>query len=94
VYGDQGTPLVGDATTPKWASWCKRFVKRSTNFRQPKHATFAERNYATSGTLTNKRLAEPRRGPLLHRIGSAHAPVEAAAVEARRRVRLDEDLER
>lgn len=35
-------------------------------------------------------LTHPRYGPLLHRIESAHASVEAAAVEARRRVRLDE----
>lgn len=35
-------------------------------------------------------LTDPRYGPLLYRIESAHASVEAAAVEARRRVRLDE----
>lgn len=39
-------------------------------------------------------LTTPEYGPLLHRIESAHASVEAAAVEARRRVRLNEGRER
>ena len=39
-------------------------------------------------------LTDPRYGPLRHRIEAAHASVEAAAVEARRRVRLDEGRER
>jgi hypothetical protein len=39
-------------------------------------------------------LTEPKYGPLRQRIESAHASVEAAAVEARRRVRLNEGRER
>ena len=48
---------------------------------------------AQFGTLKGEAmnwLTDPRYGPLRHRIESAHAAVEAAAVEARRRVRLDE----
>jgi hypothetical protein len=44
---------------------------------------------ALKGEAMNWRT-DPRYGPLLHRIESAHASVEAAAVEARRRVRLNE----
>ena len=38
----------------------------------------------------NAYLADPRYNPLRHRLEIAHAAVEAAAVEARRRVRLNE----
>ncbi len=39
-------------------------------------------------------LTAPEYGPLRHRLEVAHASVEAAAVEARRRVRLNEGRER
>lgn len=52
-------------------------------------AELASRLSAVKGEATTW-LTHPRYGPLLHRIESAHASVEAAAVEARRRVRLDE----
>lgn len=52
-------------------------------------AELASRLSSIKGETTNW-LTDPRYGPLLHRIESAHASVEAAAVEARRRVRLDE----
>ncbi len=39
-------------------------------------------------------LTSSEYGPLRHRLEDAHASVEAAAVEARRRVRLDEGRER
>ena len=39
-------------------------------------------------------LSAPEYGPLRHRLEDAHAAVEAAAVEARRRVRLNEGRER
>ena len=45
------------------------------------------------GEATNW-LTDVRYGPLRHRVESAHASVEAAAVEARRRVRLDEGRDR
>ena len=42
----------------------------------------------------NARLSAPEYDPLRHRLENAHASVEAAAVEARRRVRLREGSER
>jgi hypothetical protein len=39
-------------------------------------------------------LSAPEYGTLRHRLEDAHAAVEAAAVEARRRVRLNEGRER
>jgi hypothetical protein len=36
-------------------------------------------------------LTAPEYGPLRHRIEAAHAAIESAAVEARRRVRLNEE---
>ncbi len=47
---------------------------------------------ALKGEATNW-LTAPEYGPLRQRIESAHASVEAAAVEARRRVRLNEGRE-
>jgi hypothetical protein len=38
----------------------------------------------------NAYLSDPKYNPLRHRLEIAHAAVEAAAVEARRRVRLNE----
>ena len=42
----------------------------------------------------NAWLSDERYDALRHRLENAHAAVEAAAVEARRRVRLDEERER
>jgi hypothetical protein len=42
----------------------------------------------------NARLSDERYDALRHRLEDAHASVEAAAVEARRRVRLNEGRER
>jgi predicted lipoprotein len=39
-------------------------------------------------------LTDPNYRALVHRIEAAHASVEAAAVEARRRVRLNEERKR
>ncbi len=43
--------------------------------------------------LANVWLSDERYGALRHRLEDAHASVEAAAVEARRRVRLNEGRE-
>lgn len=56
-------------------------------------AEIASRLSNVKGEATN-RLTDPGYGPLRHRIESAHASVEAAAVEARRRVGLNEGQER
>ena len=52
-------------------------------------ASVASQLSAIKGEATNW-LTAPEYGPLLHRSESAHASVEAAVVEARRRVRLNE----
>ena len=41
----------------------------------------------------NYGLEGPEYATLKHRLGNAHAAVEAALIEARRRVRLDEERE-
>ena len=52
-------------------------------------AELSSRLSAVKGEVYNW-LASPEYLPLRHRIEAAHAAVEAAAVEARRRVRLNE----
>jgi hypothetical protein len=46
---------------------------------------------ATFKGEANAYLSDPNYSALRHRLENAHAAVEAAAVEARRRVRLNED---
>jgi hypothetical protein len=49
---------------------------------------------ATFKGEANAYLSDPNYETLRHRLENAHAAVEAAAVEARRRVRLNEGRER
>ena len=46
---------------------------------------------ATFKGEANAYLSDPKYGTLQHRLENAHAAVEAAAVEARRRVRFNEE---